>query len=248
MGLLEADKLTKGYGRGEARLEALRGVSLTLEAGELLGVVGESGSGKTTLLKLLSGLEAPDGGVLLLDGQPLTPRRTQAQRRAIQLVFQDAAASFPPRQSVLASLRDAARALLGPEEKPDYEALATSVGLDPALLRRTPRALSGGQCQRFAIARAMLARPRILLCDEITSALDLSSQALILRLVAGLCRKEGTAAVFVSHDLAAVSSLCSRLLVLKDGRQVEAGDTKALLLAPREDYTKQLIASTATLR
>ena len=81
MGLLEADKLTKGYGRGEARLEALRGVSLTLEAGELLGVVGESGSGKTTLLKLLSGLEAPDGGALLLDGQPLTPRRTQAQRR-----------------------------------------------------------------------------------------------------------------------------------------------------------------------
>lgn len=241
MSLLEGRDISKSYTRKGIRTEALRDVSFTLDQGEILGVVGESGSGKSTLLRLLSGLEKPDKGDLLLEGRPLPSKRTRAQFRTIQMIFQDAAASFQPRRKISASIREAVKSLCGME--PDMEELCALVGLSPELAERYPRELSGGQCQRFAIARAVAASPRILLCDEITSALDVSSQALLLRLIRDVCLEKGISALFVSHDLAVVSCLCDRVLVMYGGAVVEEGPVREIIERPKEDYTKKLISS-----
>ncbi len=241
MTVLEARGLARRYHRGEVTVEALNGVDFTLDRGEILGVVGESGCGKSTLLRLLSGLEKPDAGEIRLMGRTLSPRRSREDRRQLQMVFQDAVGSFDPRRSIAFSLRETVRALTGRE--PDLQALCALVGLDPLLARRRPGELSGGQCQRFAIARAAAPGPAVLLCDEITSALDVSSQAQILELLAGICRDRGAAAVFVSHSLGVVSCLCSRVLVMRRGLIVEQGETRALLRAPKEEYTGRLLAS-----
>ena len=241
--LLEGRELTKGYFRSGVSVEALKGVSFSLDEGEILGIVGESGSGKSTLLKLVSGLEKPDRGELLLDGVPLPHRRTKAHYRAIQMVFQDPMGSFHPRRRISASIREAVRNLCGRDSGVEMEELCALVGLDPALAERYPRELSGGQCQRFAIARAVAAGPRILLCDEITSALDVSTQAQVLGLLAEICRKKRMAAIFVSHDLAVVSCICRRIMVLREGALVEEGTVRQVIDTPREAYTRQLIAS-----
>ena len=241
--LLEGRELTKGYFRSGVSVEALKGVSFSLDEGEILGIVGESGSGKSTLLKLVSGLEKPDRGELLLDGVPLPHRRTKAHYRAIQMVFQDPMGSFHPRRRISASIREAVRSLCGRDAGVEMEELCALVGLDPALAERYPRELSGGQCQRFAIARAVAAGPRVLLCDEITSALDVSTQAQVLGLLAEICRKKRMAAIFVSHDLAVVSCICRRVMVLREGALVEEGTVRQVIDTPREAYTRQLIAS-----
>ena len=125
----------------------------------------------------------------------------------------------------------------------DKEKLSAMVGLSPELMERRPAQLSGGQCQRFAIARAIAVKPEILLCDEITSALDVSTQAQILELLLKICKSTGTSAVFVSHDLAVVSNLCDRVCVMKDGAILEEGDVDQILKDPKEEYTKRLIES-----
>ena len=247
MTILEGRALSRRYDGRRTAVDALKGVDLRLAEGEILGIVGESGSGKSTLLRLLSGLEAPSAGQVLLRGRVLTTRRTKEDYRAMQMIFQDAAGSFHPRRTVGASIGDAVKSLCGKKAAPDREALAALVGLDPALMDRLPRKLSGGQCQRFAIARAVAVEPEILLCDEITSALDVSSQAQILRLVRDICRARGTSAVFVSHDLAVVSCLCDRIMVLHGGSLVEEGPTRRILTAPAEAYTKKLIGSVMEL-
>ncbi len=241
--LLEGKELSKGYFRSGVSVDALKGVSFSLDVGEILGIVGESGSGKSTLLKLVSGLEKPDGGELLLDGVPLPHRRTKAHYRAVQMVFQDPMGSFHPRRRVSASIREAVRNLCGRDAGVELEELCALVGLNPTLAERYPRELSGGQCQRFAIARAVAAGPRILLCDEITSALDVSTQAQVLGLLAEICRKKRMAAIFVSHDLAVVSCICQRVMVLREGTLVEEGNVRQVIDTPREPYTRQLIAS-----
>ncbi len=241
--LLEGKELSKGYFRSGVSVDALKGVSFSLDVGEILGIVGESGSGKSTLLKLVSGLEKPDGGELLLDGVPLPHRRTKAHYRAVQMVFQDPMGSFHPRRRVSASIREAVRNLCGRDAGVELEELCALVGLNPTLAERYPRELSGGQCQRFAIARAVAAGPRILLCDEITSALDVSTQAQVLGLLAEICRKKRMAAIFVSHDLAVVSCICQRVMVLREGALVEEGNVRQVIDTPREPYTRQLIAS-----
>ena len=243
MSILEGKALCKRYARRSTSVNALSGVDFRLEEGEILGVVGESGSGKSTLLRLVSGLEAPDSGEVLLDGRPLAFPRGREDYRAIQMIFQDAVGSFHPRRSIAASIRESVRNLCGGDAAPDLEALCAQVGLDPALLARRPQGLSGGQCQRFAIARAVAVSPRILLCDEITSALDVSSQAQILRLLAEVCRRENMSAVFVSHDLAVVSCVCDRVEVMYQGKVVETGKTRDIIDKPQEAYTKRLIAS-----
>ena len=243
MTILEGRSLSKRYNRRGISVDALSDVSFALEKGEILGVVGESGSGKSTLLRLVSGLEAPDAGSVLLDGQPLPFPREKRHYRAIQMIFQDAVGSFHPRRTVAASIRESARSLCGRAAQPDLDTLCGLIGLDPALASRYPRNLSGGQCQRFAVARAVAVSPRILLCDEITSALDVSSQALLLRLVAQVCREKNISALFVSHDLAVVSCLCDRVMVMRGGAVVEAGPVREIVERPRADYTKKLIAS-----
>ena len=159
------------------------------------------------------------------------------------MVFQNAAASFNPRRTIRDSIAETVRSLLGRNASVDIEALSAMVQLPPELMDRYPRQLSGGQCQRLAIARAMAVQPEILLCDEVTSALDVSSQAQILRLLAKLCRESHTSAVFVSHDLAVIRCLCDRVMVMRGGSVVEEGGTAQVIHAPREDYTRRLVAS-----
>ena len=241
--VLEGKKICRRYRRRNVSVDALSDVSFRLGEGEVLGIVGESGSGKSTLLRQISGLETPDSGELLLDGQPLPAKRTKENYRSIQMIFQDAVGSFHPRRKISDSIRETVRNLSSTYEEPDWQTLCAMVQLPLELAERYPRDLSGGQCQRFAIARAMAVHPRILLCDEITSALDVSSQAQILRLLADLHREKNMAVVFVSHDVAVVRSLCDRVMVMYGGRLVEEGSAQEVIHSPREEYTKKLIAS-----
>lgn len=241
--LLECNALSKKYHGNRSQVEALKEGKIRLKKGEILGVVGESGCGKTTLLKLISGLEAPDGGEILLNGRELKAKRAKADYAAVQMIFQDAVSSFHPRRKVADSIRETVQSLLGKGAEVDTKELAELVGLSPELMDRYPRQLSGGQCQRLAIARAVAVRPQVLLCDEVTSALDVSTQAQILKLLEKICRESGMAAVFVSHDIAVVSELCDRVIVMRDGGIVEEGDTLQVIAKPQEEYTKQLIDS-----
>ncbi len=243
MTILEGRHISKRYRRKGVSVEALSDVSFTLEEGEILGVVGESGSGKSTLLRQISGLETPDSGELRLDGMPLPAKRSKENYRTIQMIFQDAVGSFHPRRKISGSIRETVRNLSDRYEEPDWQTLCGIVQLPLELAERYPHDLSGGQCQRFAIARAMAVHPRILLCDEITSALDVSSQAQILRLLADLHREKAMSVIFVSHDLAVVRSLCHRVMVLYGGKLVEEGKTEDVIHHPREAYTKTLISS-----
>ena len=244
MSVLEIQGLSKRYGA----VQAVKDISFTMERGDILGIVGESGCGKTTLLRLISGLESSDSGQVLLHGRPLTVKRSRDDYRAMQMIFQDAAGSFHPRRRIADTIQDSVRSLLGRDSRADIPALCAMVGLAPELAQRYPRDLSGGQCQRFAIARAMAAGPELLLCDEVTSALDTATQARILALIRTLCRENHMATVFVSHDLAVVGSLCGRVLVMKDGHMVEQGPTRQILQAPTETYTRELIASVMELQ
>lgn len=244
MSILEIHGLSKRYGA----VQAVKDISFTVERGDILGIVGESGCGKTTLLRLISGLETADSGQVLLHGRPMTAKRSRDDYRAMQMIFQDAAGSFHPRRRIADTIQDSVRSLLGRDSRADIPALCARVGLAPELAQRYPRDLSGGQCQRFAIARAMATGPELLLCDEITSALDATTQARILDLIRTLCQENHMAAVFVSHDLAVVGSLCGRVLVMKDGRMVEQGPTQQILQAPTEAYTRELIASVMELQ
>ena len=247
MNLLEGEHINKTYSRGNSSVQVLIDVNFTLGDGEVLGIVGESGSGKSTLLKQISGLETPDSGELLLGGEPLLKKRTVENYRTIQMIFQDAVGSFHPRRTIKASIRESVHNLCGRGAEPDLKGLSALVGLDPSLADRYPRNLSGGQCQRFAIARAVAVDPKILLCDEVTSALDVSSQAQILRLLSDICRQSRTSAVFVSPDLAVIRCLCDRVMVMKDGAVVEDGDVARIIRAPREDYTRKLVDSVMEL-
>ena len=248
MSVLEGKDLTKIYGKHKTEFYALRGVSFRLESGEILGLAGESGSGKSTLLKLISGLEPPTSGNILLHGRELSPSRTKEDYRTMQMIFQNAPASFHPRRTIADSIAESVRSLRGKDASADFAALADMVSLPLELMERYPRQLSGGQCQRMAIARAMAVQPEILLCDEITSALDVSSQAQILRLLADICREHHTAAIFVSHDLAVVRCLCDRVMIMRGGMLVEEGSVEQVIHAPREEYTRTLVDSVLEIK
>lgn len=248
MNLLEGKQINKTYARGKSSVRALIDVDFTLGDGEILGVVGESGSGKSTLLRQISGLEAPDSGEILLGGKPLGKKRTLEDFRTIQMIFQDAVGSFHPRRKISASIRESVHNLCGRDKEPDLEGLCALVGLDPTLAGRYPRNLSGGQCQRFAIARAVAVGPKILLCDEVTSALDVSSQAQVLKLLADVVREKHMSAIFVSHDLAVVSCICDRVMVMYHGAVVETGDVRSVIDRPQDEYSRKLISSVLEVR
>ncbi len=227
-------------------VQALKGVDLTLRKGEILGVVGESGSGKSTILRQASGMETPEYGDVQLDGR-------------FQYIFQDAYASFDPRmtirQSLYENMRIAAQRrsekVLRGKRIDTYDQkimpILDSVRLSGDLLDRFPSRLSGGQCQRMAIARALLADPEVLLCDEITSALDVTAQREVVELLVELQKELGLSIVFVSHDLALVHSFCDRILVLKEGEVVECSDASNVILHSEHPYTKQLLESVLTV-
>ncbi|MGH6831081.1 MAG: ATP-binding cassette domain-containing protein, partial [Methylocella sp.] len=214
---------------------AVKEVSFELRRGEILGLVGESGSGKSTILKVIAGLWPASAGRLSLDqghdlGVHATRRNRDAQRR-VQLVFQNPDASLNPRHTVREILAQPLRLYFGagPKEIAGRAAkLLEDVRLETAYLERLPAQLSGGERQRVALARAFAAEPEAILCDEVTSALDVSVQASVLRLISDLCRSKGAACIFVSHDLAVVNALAHRIGVLRDGRLIEIGPTKKI--------------------
>ena len=242
MSLFRLEGVSFGYGRDRT---VLHDVSLALEPGCNLGILGESGSGKSTLLRLMLGLAAPDAGRIEADGRLLDLRargRLAAHRRFAQPVFQDPYTSLDPRMRVGRIVAEPHRALGLPGRAADEVArVLAAVGLPADSAGRFPRAFSGGQRQRIAIARALIARPRVLLADEPVSALDLSTRVRILDLLQDLSRQ--VTLVLVSHDIAIVAALCPAMVVLQDGRIVEAGATRAILSAPQHPYTQRLLSS-----
>jgi peptide/nickel transport system ATP-binding protein len=220
-------------------------VDLDLAPGESIGVVGESGSGKTTLARTILGLEQADSGDVLLDGE-LVRSRDRAFHRVVQPVFQNPHTSFDPMRTIGWSILEPVRSLLGRQAPRARRAelvpsLLADVGLDPALATRKPHELSGGQLQRAAIARALAAQPRVLLCDEAVSALDVTVQAQILRLIGRLREERDLALVFITHDLAVVEETCDRVVVMRQGEVVESGETSQIFADPQQEYTRDLL-------
>jgi peptide/nickel transport system ATP-binding protein len=250
--LLHVEGLTRRYRRAGTlpwrpadEIVALRGVGLAVESGETLGIVGESGSGKSTLARLVMGLERPDAGRVLFQGQDLDalpPAALRSLRRHFQMVFQDPYGSLDPRQRVarivaepLAAL-EAGRAAAGDRIAEALE----SVGLRPTDGAKYPHEFSGGQRQRIAIARALITRPRLIVADEPVSALDVSVQAQVLNLLRDLAARHGVTYLLISHDLAVVDYITARLAVMYRGAIVETGPTAATLAAPLHPYTRAL--------
>jgi oligopeptide/dipeptide ABC transporter ATP-binding protein len=233
-----------------ARLGALRGASFGLAAGEALGVVGESGGGKSTLARAVLALLRPSSGEVVWMGRQLLalhPRELRALRGELQIVFQDPLGALDPRMTVGEIVGEPLRVhrpqLDAPARAQLVAAMLRRVELGGELLARYPHELSGGQCQRVGIARAMVLKPRLLVCDEPLSALDGPTQREVLALLDGLRRESGLSLLFVSHNLGVVRSLCERVLVLYLGRMVELAPAATLYAAPRHPYTRELLAA-----
>lgn len=248
--LLRIDDLKKIYGRGGNEVEAVRGVSFSVSEGEVFGVVGESGSGKSTLLRLVAGMENASSGTIRFDGMDIDGLNSAGGRKlyaGMQMVFQSPVTSFNPRMTIRRSIYEVLHNLCGIRgEKALNEracALFAMVGLDSGLLDRYASEMSGGQCQRAAVARAIAVRPKLLLCDEITSALDVSAQANVAALICRLSRSLRMSVLFVSHDIALVSHICTRSIVMHKGICEEYGLTRSIISQPQSDYTRRLVAS-----
>ena len=230
----------------ERRLRAVDGVDLDIRPGEALALVGESGSGKSTLALALCGLRPVDTGDITLNGKAMGARRSQADRRRVQMVFQDPYSSLNPRLTVGGVLRELLRVhnvVPRGQVSAESKRLLTLVGLPEEAVTSYPRQFSGGQRQRIAIARALALRPEVLIADEPVSALDVSVQATILNLLASLRAELGLSLLLISHNLAVVRHLCDRVAVMYLGRIVEVAPTEELFGAPRHPYTRGLLAA-----
>ncbi|MFJ8759619.1 dipeptide ABC transporter ATP-binding protein [Streptomyces cyaneofuscatus] len=251
--LLEAVDLRREFGRGSGKVAAVGGVSLTVYAGQTLGIVGESGSGKTTLGRMLVRLLDPTAGRLRYGGTEigsLSEKELRPFRRELQMVFQDPVASLNPRRSVGESVADPLRAAGERDEgrvRDRVGALLERVGLDPAHFERYPHEFSGGQRQRIGIARALAAEPKVIVCDEPVSALDVTTQAQVVALLAELQRELGIGLVFIAHDLAVVRQVSDRVAVMRGGLIVEQGGADEVYGDPQDPYTKQLLAAVPAL-
>lgn len=244
--ILQVRDVSKSFDTGGHHVQALSGVSLDVAEGECLAIVGESGSGKSTLANIVLGLYPPSEGQLLFGGEALPARRTLAHRRAIQLVQQNPLSALNPRRSIGASLRLALDVHdIGPRagRGDRVRQLLGDVGLGPEFAERAPSALSGGQRQRVAIARALACESRLVVLDEPTSALDVLVQAQVLRLLNELRTARGLTYLFITHDLAVVRNIATRVAVFQKGRMVELGETEVLFSGPSNPYTRSLIAA-----
>ncbi|MCE5973100.1 ABC transporter ATP-binding protein [Sinirhodobacter sp. WL0062] len=239
MKLVELSGVTRSFASGRrARVLAVDNVSFSINRGESVGLVGESGSGKSTLSRLICGLTPAEDGEIRLNGKPIT-----APSRAVQMVFQSADEALNPAFTIARNIA-VGLGLSNAGALPEVRSVAAKVGLPPELLPRLPHQLSGGQQARAGIARALIAQPELLLLDEPTAALDVSVQALVLRLIDRLRTETGCATLLVSHDLDVVRLMCTRVLVMYRGRIVEAGPVNQIIEAPRHPYTRLLVSAT----
>ncbi|GAB3823129.1 ATP-binding cassette domain-containing protein [Kribbella italica] len=228
-----------------ARFSAVENAGLTVGENEIVAVVGESGSGKTTLARCVVGLQRPDAGVLTFDGSPMPARRPAELKRAIQMVFQDPRSSLNPRMRAGAIIDEVwlthpSTAPAGPR-RTAIAALLADVGLAAEVADQYPAQLSGGQCQRVSLARALALSPRLLVCDEAVSALDVSVQAQVLRLLVELRATRRLSMLFISHDLGVVHQIADRVVVMRAGQIVEQGPADTVFSNPRHEYTQALL-------
>ncbi len=247
--ILKVEALTKTFS-GQREIAAVNGISFELFPEECLAIIGESGSGKTTAVNMISRLTDVTTGSIFLEGQEITHRKRKQLRevyRQMQMVFQTPTDSFDPRRTlgdgIGESLRNAG--LTRKETQKRVEALLEKCGLPGEFANRYPHQVSGGQCQRAAIARALAIEPKLLICDEATSALDVTVQKEIISLLNELRKQRGKnlSILFICHDISLVQQFCDRVLVMYRGEIVEEGTPDAVIRAPKNDYTKRLIDS-----
>jgi peptide/nickel transport system ATP-binding protein len=253
--LLRADNLVKHFpvrqhmfGRQTAVVHAVDGVSFELQAGETMALVGESGCGKSTVGRLVLRLLDPTAGKVWFNGEDLTalsPQQLRGKRRELQMIFQDPYSSLNPRMTVEQTLVEplALHGLAPGRRRERAAELMDLVGLAPQYLQRYPHEFSGGQRQRIGIARALAVEPRLIVCDEPVSALDVSIQAQIINLLQDLQRRLGLAYVFIAHDLAVVKHISSHVAVMYLGHVVEYADKRSLFASPRHPYTQALLSA-----
>jgi ABC-type dipeptide/oligopeptide/nickel transport system ATPase component len=245
--LIEAQGIIKQFrGRGRSLdVMALSGIDFSIMPGEVVGIVGESGSGKSTLSRILVGIERASQGTIHHDGNLVTSvEEWKKLRRDVQYIFQDPYLSLAPHMTVGQSIGDGLeiRGEGSPaEQRSKVEEALTMVGLKPADADSYPAVFSGGQRQRISLARALVLNPKMMICDEIVSGLDVSVQAQILNLLVDLHQSHGVGLVFVSHDLRVVKYLCERIIVMHRGQIVESNDTKTLFSDPQHEYTRHLL-------
>ena len=245
--LLEAEHLTKVFTqRGKESFKAVDDVSFSLKAGETLGIVGESGSGKSTLAKMITRLTDITEGTLKFQGKDITKLKRSQLKTVygnIQMVFQNPAGSFDPRRTLGDGIGESLgnRGMKKTEVTKRVNELLEQCGLDEEFAGRYPHEVSGGQCQRAAIARALAIEPKVLICDEATSSLDVTIQKQIMELLEDLKDTHGLSFIFICHNLALVQSFCDKVLVLSEGKVVESGKPDDIINEPQEAYTKKLV-------
>ncbi len=245
-GVIKDYKISRGLFRGKEILRAVDNVSLSISRGETLAIVGESGCGKTTLAKIMLGLLEPDEGTVKLCGKPLNEIPRLERAKLVQPIFQDPYSSLNPRKTI-GSIITLPLKVQGDQSPETWKqrVLTTMdlVGLPARMFEQFPNQLSGGQRQRVAIARALINRPKIIICDEPTSALDVSVQSQILNLLNELRKELELTYVLISHNLAVVEHMATRVAVMYFGEKVEEADTEQLFKHPKHDYTKTLLNS-----
>ncbi|WP_294405946.1 ABC transporter ATP-binding protein [uncultured Clostridium sp.] len=247
--ILECKNIKKEFKKKDHVHKAADDISFELYCGECLGIVGESGSGKSTLAKMIMKLEKPDSGEIIVDGEDILKfkgRKVRDYYGVIQMVFQDAKGSFNPKMTIGSSIMEYICNLCyvdKNERRKKVVKLLEEVGLNESHYDRYPHELSGGQCQRAAIARALSVHPKIIIFDEATSGLDVSVQAQVVELLKKTLDERDISYIFISHDLKLVSSFCGRIGVMYYGRLIECGKSYDVINNPKQDYTKLLIES-----
>ena len=244
--ILEVTNLKKTFYKNKTPFTAVNEISFTLNRGECLGLVGESGCGKSTTAKMITRLLEPDSGSIRLDGEEILGQKGKKKKELytkMQMIFQIPQDSFDPRctlgDGIMESMRN--HGMKRKDARKRMYELLELAELDKSFASRYPHEVSGGQCQRAAIARALAVDPRILICDEATSALDVTIQAQIMDLLSRLQRDRGLSILLICHDLALVQQFCDRVLVMAEGRIVEEGTPEQVILHPRKAYTIKLI-------
>lgn len=250
--ILEAKALKKVFHRSNSKVTAVDLIDLFVKSGECFGLIGESGSGKSTVAHMIAGLLDVTEGEIVFDGTrlPSKPcRKGFLQRQRMQMIFQNPSSSFSPRMTLLYSICEGLRYHSGmPRRQMEERAyhMMDMVGLKREYGKRYCGELSGGECQRAAIARAIISSPSLLICDEATSALDVSVQSQIVRLLMQLKQELGLSLLFITHDIALVSRIGDRIAVMKEGRIIEEGSSAQIISHPEHPYTRKLIASATT--